>query len=240
MSKFCGSCGANMEDDAKVCGACGAPIETENAATPVNPANPVNPTNPMNTTNPVASMSEDQKKKITLIAVAAGAGFVALIAIIIVVNILLSHTGYRGAMNKYFNALEDYDVAAITEITSDVSYVSSWYDYDDAEFEDHKEDYIKDNVSSALESFEDKVGNKVKIKYEIQDASEISDRKYDEFIETLEDVYDYDTSEISKVMEVNYTLELKGKKGKRTVYPTDMYLIKEDGKWTVYQGSLLY
>lgn len=240
MSKFCGSCGASMEDDARVCGACGAPFATENSSVPTNPANPVNPTNPVNVTNPVASMSAEQKKKITIIAVAAGAGFVAIIALIIVLNIVLSHTGYKGTMNKYFNAIEDYDVAAVTEITSDATYATSWYDYDEAEFEENKEDYVKDNVSNILEDYETKVGNKVKIKYEIINADEISDRKYDEFLETLEDVYDYDTTGISKVMEVDYTLDLKGKKSKRTVYPPTMYLIKEDGKWTVYQGSLLY
>ena len=244
MSKFCGSCGASMEDDARVCGACGAPFATENASAPVNPANPVNPTMPVNpvnnVTNPVASMSADQKKKLTIIAVAAGAGFVAIIALIIVLNIVLSNTGYKGTMNKYFNAIEDYDVDAATELISDATYATGWYDYDEAEFEENKKDYVKENVSSTLESFEDKVGNKVKIKYEIVDAEKISDRKYDEFLETLEEVYDYDTSNITKVMEVDYTLNLKGKKNKRTVYPPTMYLIKEDGKWTVYQGSLLY
>lgn len=27
MAKFCGNCGARLEDDAKICGKCGTPVE---------------------------------------------------------------------------------------------------------------------------------------------------------------------------------------------------------------------
>lgn len=32
MSKFCGNCGAQLDDAAKVCGNCGTPLELNNTA----------------------------------------------------------------------------------------------------------------------------------------------------------------------------------------------------------------
>jgi len=43
MSKFCGNCGAQMNDDAKICGACGTPFPVETVAPSTTSPNPIRP-----------------------------------------------------------------------------------------------------------------------------------------------------------------------------------------------------
>lgn len=227
MSKFCGNCGSSMEDNARVCGNCGTPCVSDGAnGVAVNPS-----------ISGVTTMSDEQKKKITTIAVIAGAGVAVVIVLIIAINIISSFTGYKGTLNKYFNAVEDYDVEQLMEITSDALYSSDYYDED--ETQDYKEERLDYFAENSLDTIENKVGDNVKLSYEIKDTSVYSERKFDNFIEDLEVYSDYDTSDITKVMEVSLTVKAKGSDGKKNYYPSDYILVKENGKWLVFSGYIV-
>lgn len=218
MSKFCGNCGTQLDDDARVCGNCGMPCISDNsvAYTP-------------NVNISVAkSMAPEKKNKVKLIAGLSIAGIALIIIAIIAVNIISSLFGYNGVINKAMNAFEDYNTETLASMTNNFSYKS--FDPDDIE------DSISNAISYQYDKFEDKVGGNLKISHEIKKAEKLADRKYEKFLDFVEDTFHYDTNDISEVVSTKITVTAKGKEGKTTENVYDLYLIKEDGKWYLYYG----
>ena len=76
MSKFCGNCGAELTDDAKVCGQCGTPVERVSANIPT----------------PKIVDPEKQKKTKKRIKLLGGLVVLAVVAVI-ALNIVSKYTG---------------------------------------------------------------------------------------------------------------------------------------------------
>lgn len=111
MAKFCGYCGAQMEDFAVVCGNCGAPLEA--APAPGMAGAPY-----MQYVDPA---KRAQTKKIITIA---AAGAAAAVVMIVAIALLVNFTGWKGATNKIMKAYLKEDADTISAMTC-----ASWDDW---------------------------------------------------------------------------------------------------------------
>ena len=238
MSKYCGNCGAKMDDDARICGYCGTPMEdSESPQTPppgtgygytgYSPM-PYGP-GPQSAPKPPA-LTPAQKKKIKVGAIVTSAVAVVIVLTIVMINIIVDNTGYKGTIKKAIHAYETYDIQTLVEVYSDIQYQGKDMD---------KADLIAEKASMKLDSYESLVGRDVKISYKITDAYKLPEHKYSKFIDYIEDYYDYDGSYISEVMRVDLELEIKGKQRTKTDR-MNLYLVNEMGNWYIFDGSVGY
>lgn len=224
MAKFCGNCGAQMEDDARVCGNCGTSFAS--TASPVNTATNFVP----GTGDAGATLPKKKNKTVGLIF----AAIVMIVVVVISLNVLSMFTGYKGTVRKLFNALEGYDMDTLSTLVCDFVYD---YHYNLLNVDETKlDDAFEKAVSDTLDQFEDAVGNNAKISYSINDAAKLSDRKLEQFLAMVEDSFDYDSNNIKTVMSVDITITVKGSKKSTTynIHSGDLLLVKEDNAWKVY------
>lgn len=216
MSKFCGNCGAQLDDSAKVCGNCGTPLsENSNVSSSIPGVEYVDP-------EKKAKNKKRIKKFIGLIAV--------VVVVIIAINIISGFIGYKGAVRKIMNAYEDYDVDTLVSLTSNIR-----LDVFDILGDDYATDYYENIVSDDLDYYENTVGHKYKLSYEITETYELTERKVDDLLDSAESYIEYiEDYDISKVMvvEVNVT----AKEGNKSTDATlTIYLTKENGSWKLFQ-----
>lgn len=187
MAKFCGSCGAQLDDNDKVCGQCGNPVGG-NAKVQVDSF--VSP-----------EMKEKAKKRKSLVI----SGFLCIIAVVVCIFGLVNFTGKRGLVRKVVRAYDKEDASGLVDI---VSSVYELLDMDDDELEDEFEDVIDYTISD----FEDDVGHSYKLSYEIIEIYELSNKKMDDFFESVfyDDTEDVDIKKVF-IAEINLTAK-HGKK----------------------------
>lgn len=206
MSKFCGNCGAKMEDDARVCGRCGTPVDGKGVKI-----------------SGLRYQDPEKKKKIV-----KGVKIVAILAVVAIViaaglNIASNFIGNKGLVRKVMAACKDYDIDKLVSLSSDVYY------YDDNE--DYTEQYFENGVGVYLDDFELSVGHSYKFSYKVEEIYNLSDRKKDELLETLEYSYpEFDIDSIKKVAVADVTVTAKqdGKSKSRNLKIT---MTKEGKKW---------
>lgn len=206
MSKFCGNCGAELDESARVCGQCGMPLNGEAVRMP-NAPKVVDP--------------EKQKKTRRKIKLVLGLLAVIVVAII-AINVISSHTGYRGTLRKVMNAYEDYDIDTLVSLSSDVYYYG---------YEDYVEYYFEYQVGEDHDSFEASVGHSYKISYEVEEYYTLSERKEEKLLDGLESAYpDFDIDTIEKIIVAD--VEVTAKQGKRsTEREVTITLTKEADGW---------
>ena len=208
MSRFCGSCGSAVDDNAKVCGNCGTPLDTNNKVVSKVPG---------------IQYIDPEKKAKTIKKIKAFIGLVALVIVaIIVFNIVSGFVGYKGAVRKIMNAYEDYDIDTI------VSMSSSWY-YCMTD-EDYAEEHFGDVISEDLDDFENYSGHNYKFSYEITDSYKMAEHKLDNLLDTLSSCEEFDADIIDKVMIVEVETTAKSKNDTYTK-KLELTLTKENGSW---------
>ncbi len=214
MSKFCGNCGAELDDSAAVCGYCGMSLET----------NPIKKAIPGLTSQADEAMVQNIKKYGKFVAI----GVAGIVVIAIVISLIVNNTGYKGALKKYFNAMEDLDSATFCELTADLD--KRYYDDDD-----DIEALMLENMEDQMEEFEEDYGKDVKIKYDIVESTvwDLDDVKLRKFTEQFEDSEEYDGSLIEKAVELELDITYKGDKKEHTDKGETLWLIKEGGEWRV-------
>lgn len=204
MAKFCGNCGAQMDDNAKVCGQCGTPVDGGTKASPVKIVDPE---------------KEKKNKKIFKIAV-------ALILVVIVattaINVISKFTGYNGLLRKAMAAYEEYDIDTLVSLSSDIYYYGE---------DDYVEYYFENIVGTSLDSFESSVGHSYQMSYEVNETYTMSERKVKETLEGIEYTYpDFDVDIIEKIVVSNITVTAK--QGSKSVKrDLNITMSKEDGAW---------
>lgn len=203
MARFCGNCGAQLDDDAKVCGQCGTPIDGNVPGLKV-----VDP-------EKKKKMMKKIKKVIALAIVVA--------ATIVVVKIILGFTGTNGLVRKIMAAYEKYDIDTIVSLSSDMYY------YND--HEDYVDEYFEYAVGSNIDSFESSVGHSYKMSYEVNEIYDLSQRKQDELLKSIEDGYpDFDVDIISKIAVADVTVIAK--QGSKSLSRTlKITMSKEGNSW---------
>lgn len=203
MARFCGNCGAQLDDDAKVCGQCGTPIDG----------------------NALGLKIVDPEKKKKMMKKVKGVIALAIVVVIavVVVKIISGFTGTNGLVRKIMVAYEKYDIDTIVSLSSDMYY------YND--YEDYVDEYFEYAVGSNIDSFESSVGHSYKMSYEVDEIYDLSQRKQDEMLKSIEYVYpDFDVDIISKIAVADVTVTAKqgSKSVSRTVKIT---MSKEGNTW---------
>lgn len=210
MAKFCGNCGAEVEDDARVCGNCGVPLG--GASSPK-----------VDFKVPDKVKNADFKKIAVIVAVILAVIIIGSIAF----NIVRNNTGYRAMLNRSFKAIQKADTEGLMKELS--VFIEDSYGDDDL-----LEDDLDISINSYLDRLEDEVGAEPKISFEIKKASKLSDRKLKQLKDNLEDNdKDYDGDELQKAMHVDLKLKIKGPDDTSTDSINNMLIVKENGAWKV-------
>ena len=210
MGKFCGNCGTQVADGAKVCGNCGTPLVNEGGKMPVSEVPGIDYVDP--------EKKAKNKKQVKIVLGVA----ILIVIFMIAFNIISGFVGYKGTVRKIMKAYESYNIDTLIDMSSDL-----YLFYGDDSYIEY---YFAEPVSDDLENFENSVGHKYKISYEITEAYTVSDRKFGALISNLSNYGDFDVDIISKIMIVE--LEVTAKEGKKTTtINKELYLTRENGSW---------
>ena len=204
MARFCGNCGAQIDENAKVCGQCGTPVEDSTKMPPV---------------KVVDSEKKKKNKKIFKAMIA-----LALVAVVAVtaINVVSKFTGYNGLLRKVMTAYEGYDIDTLVSLSSDIYYYGE---------EDYVESYFENSVGSALDSFETSVGHSYQFSYEVNETYTMSERKTKEVLDGIEYTYaDFYVSIIEEMVVSDITVTAK--QGSKSVErDLNITMSKENGTW---------
>lgn len=206
MAKFCGTCGAQLGDDARVCGQCGTPVDGNQGK--------------------ISGLKDVDPKKKENVVKKIKAAVVLLIVIVVVIagiRIALSFTGTNGLVKKVMVAYKKYDIETLIALSSDV--------YRSGDYEDYVEDYFENAVGRNIDSFESSVGHSYKMTYEVDEIYELSQRKKEELMKDIEYYFsDFDLDLIGKVAvaNVNITAKQGSKSANKDIKIT---MVKEGSAW---------
>lgn len=205
MAKFCGNCGNQLDDSARVCGYCGTVLDEV-----YQPASSTN----YGTLGKRASKGKTIKCIVIMIVIAGllFGGF----------KLVSEFTGYKGLVRNVMKAYESYDIDHLIDMSSDV-----WF----YEMADYVKEYFERTVGNNLDHYEESVGHNYKFSYEVDEIYEPSERRLMELEEDVQEIYyDFDLGMVEKVMiaRVKVTVEKGGKMVSSDVVLT---LTKESGEW---------
>ena len=236
MAKFCGNCGARLDDSARVCGRCGAPL---GGYTP-----PKWDPNPNPKPHPKKStLNPKLKKFIPLIAAA-----VVVIAVLVGV---IRYNSPASVAQRYLKAsFTDSKRASSMLAYDDQARIVSRYDGDEEVFFENQsnwldeditswKDYYKAKDASNKEGMEDELG-RYTIKTEARKVKDVSAKKirsdYEYWLDELEDSADFDRDKIKEGKRVTVKLTIKGEDDteRRTV---DVVLVRTGLTWKVLTGD---
>ncbi len=201
MAKYCGNCGAKMDDDARVCGTCGTPLGGTSGFKVNDP-----------------EKTKKLKKRIKLLLILVIIGVVAFNG----VKIGLNFIGNKGFTHKVMKAYEAYDIDGLVNMSSDV------YFYGD---EEAAESYFEYSVGYDIDDYEESVGHNYKLSYKINEIYDLSERRQEELFDSLEYTYpDFDVTMIDKisVARVDITVKQGDKSIERSISIT---MTKEGKEW---------
>lgn len=209
MAKFCGNCGAQMEDNAVVCGYCGVGMENSSVGGAKQ-----------------FKVKDPEKKKKIKKYITIGASVVAAIIVISILGSIISNfTGYKGCLRKTMKAFEKSDMSAFSKIVT-----SSMDELDEDESDYWMEEAIEWRVNATHDTFEDKVGHNYKVSYEVDEYFALEGRKFDNLIDEIEYYDDIDASIIDKIEIAEITVTAK--KGKKSSdIQIQVVMSKENGSW---------
>lgn len=228
MAKFCGNCGAASDDSANVCGNCGAPFATASKGGVGNILAKIPGVN---------DIKPEQKALVMKIAKIAVPAVAALAVVLIVIFCFITpNTGARGAMKKYFKAVQNGDSAAIVEMLP-AYYTSEDIFGDEYDPEEELDSFFEESESNSQEAIEKKYGEGYKYKIKDMNVKKLDkddledyEDQYDKIVDANED---FEAPEISAGYKIKFELVLKGDKKDKDAKCT-VYMIKEDGKWVVW------
>ena len=206
MSKYCGNCGAQMEDNAMVCGYCGTSLDGSSEST-------------------FKYEDPEKKAKITKIIKKITIAVIAIIVVSIAANIISSFVGYKGAVRKFMNAYKEENSEALVDMTC-----SFMQDEDYSEIIAYR---YETRLENDFDNFDDYFDSKYSIKYEITNSSKLSDRQSKSIMEQLASngfVSDDDIDVVKKIMIIKVAVTAKHGSDKTSTYKT-IYLAKESGGW---------
>ena len=205
MAKFCGNCGMELDDNARVCGKCGTPVDKAAA----------------NATSPKVVDPEKQKKLKKIIK--------KIFALVVVLTVLAlsaytvsQYTGCNGLLRKVMTAYEKYDIDAIISVSGDMYFYGE---------EDYVEQYFENIIGQSLDAFESAVGHSYKFSYEVNEIYTLSERKMDELLKHIE--YTFDDFDIDTIQKISVAdLTISAKQGSKSINrDVNIYMSKEGGKW---------
>ncbi len=241
MAKFCGKCGAEMEDQALVCPVCNEAVE----AAPAEPAAPeaaeAKATKKIDVNGIVdkiqgftvktADFVKDyigKAKQNPKMWIAPGGILAALIAVIVILAIVIGNSGYKSALNNYCKLM-----------MGNIKYMEKmapkeYWDYleeeEDVDLDEIKEE-LEDSFDDMKDELEDEYGKNVKMTYEVRDEDKLSKKEIKKIQEALEDQYDMDVK-VKKGYELRVKFTIKGSEDDDSE-KTDLTVVQIGSKWYV-------
>lgn len=247
MSKFCGNCGTQLNDEATFCTNCGASLGGGQPA----PQQPVNNMTqqeagfvqqPVNNANPYAQpdysdgMNNIQygmgaatgKKTLSKQALIILGGIAAAIIVLVILIFTVFGSNYETPIKNMVKVMESGSTGAYKDLfpSSQIKALESVYNVIS---DDGLDEYIKEAATEVHDNLVDEYGDNIKVSYKILDKEKLSKIE----LSDIEDSYSYLSK--SKVTE-GYTLTLKmtieGDDDTDTD-EDDMQVVKVDGDWVV-------
>ena len=201
MAKFCGNCGAQMEDDALICGNCGTPLRAAGGE---------------------GSDKTGKMQHIKLVLM----GVAAVLALVVVLSIVTSFTGYRGLTRRVMAAYKNEEPEKLAELSSDLSY--DIYESHNGGLEDH----YRNSINSKIAYFDNLLGFDYKLSHKVEETEKLTGRRLQNTLDGLSwSVTDKAAlNSIKKIMNVTVTLTAKSgsRRQSRTV---TLQLVKEGLSW---------
>ncbi|MDE6662609.1 MAG: zinc-ribbon domain-containing protein [Lachnospiraceae bacterium] len=204
MARFCGNCGAQLDDDARVCGQCGMPVDgSQGNFSGFKVVDPEKKKKFMNKMKMIFA--------IVIVIIIASAG----------VKIVRNFTGTNGLVRKVMAAYKKYDIDTIVSLSSDMYY------YNDDE--NYVEEYFEYAVGNNIDNFESSVGHSYKMSYEVEEIYDLSQRKQDEILQKIEYSYpDFDVEIINKIAVAN--VKVTARQGSKSINKTVNITMSKEGK----------
>lgn len=246
MSKFCGQCGAQLNDDATFCTNCGAnlgqPAQQTNANQSVN-TDAIK--NAAATAQAKVSQGYDAAKNTVTTAVKKGdkktlavVGGIVVLAVVLVIILLclIFGGGYKTPLKKMVKAYTDGDGKAYRQMTvSDKMYKAMAEEDDDVD-----DDYDKYG-EEAQESLENKYGDNVKVSYSVKSKTALKKTLLESKQTQLElkaDRKDLDYEpKVTKGYKLKVEIKIKGSDDDDKSTST-LYVYKVDGDWIMEDPAL--
>lgn len=207
MTKFCGNCGAAMDNDARICGNCGTYLgEVDNVTAPA---------------------VGRHKKLLPVVIVAIVAVVVALAVSLLSV---LGVVGYKKAVN---NVLDVIARGKVTENKIEALAPKDVWEY----FEDEEDldpddavDYFEEAAEDSADYLEEEYGDNWRVSYKIKDKDQIKDSKLKKIARTLHDKYDIKKSSVKKGFDLELEVKIKGSEDEDED-DLEFAVLKIGGKW---------
>ncbi len=212
---FCPKCGKPFEENASNCAYCGA-------RNPDAPAASVNPK-----VNEIVNKAKSLNKK--NIAILAGA-VVAVIVVISLLVTLIGSSGYKKAIDNFF----DFTIKGDVDVLEDLAPEDFWEELEDeydVKLKDIKKE-LEDSFEEQLEDLEDEYGKNLKVKWKVIDKEELDEDDLDDLKDTLKDTYGTAKKSVKKALEVEIEATLKGRDDEDTD-EQEMILVKIGNKWYI-------
>lgn len=233
MSKFCTSCGAQIEDGAGFCPTCGAQAPVAAAPTPVTPVatepTPVAPvataptyTQPTLNPTPAPTAPSNNSKTTGMIV----AGIAVLLAIVILFTLFgaIFGSNYKTPIKNMFAGMEKGNWKKFsTCMTKDQ--IKSLEEFTDG---DDLMDELKENL-------EDKYGKNVKITVKFKDKDKLDKDDIKKLEKTYKSTYDKSV-DIKQAYDVEVEATIKGKDDKDTD-TANIKVGKIGSKWYIVDGN---
>lgn len=174
-------------------------------------------------------MKPEQLKKI---GVAAAAAVAVLVVIIVIISAIASGSGAKGALKTYFKAVENENFKKYISVMSEGE--KKLYNVAD---EEALEIEIEDELKNRMDNLEDKYGKNVKYKIKVTDKDEMTTKSLNVIRNAYSLSNDLAEVEIKKGVELDFEIEIKGKEESAEGSGSAL-IVKEDGKWKVYEIEL--
>ena len=247
---FCKNCGKELPDNSKFCPGCGAKQDLQQEVPAQTTVNPVGQSNGYSVKSVTTAVKDSGEKAVNAIKNSGNKFVVALVAVVVlivgimlVVN-LVSNSGAKGAVNRYIDAINDYDAEEAVECFA----FSQFLD----------EDYIEDAVDDYDDNFDDMKDADFEIDVEFKGEKDITDDDCDHdedqtwkeyYQESCEETDNYDDQEVQAVKEVRVKLTCDYDKDYKDDVKNNadgwesrkkFTCLKIDGDWYVFDLYVLY
>lgn len=208
MSKNCIACGKEIDDETVVCELCGANQDEETIEIPT---------------------SDDGPAKKGFFRVVTFERFVrygipAIVLIIVAVISIIGYSGsYKRSVEKYYKSLCKDKVSKYITVVSDLQFGG---------LADESEDVVEAFVDEFSSEVKDKVGKVKKVEVQVNSTKKLDDDKLD-YIILMSSNKRYDSDSVEKGKVINLTVIITGSEGATTFNYSNVYVLKEDGKWKI-------
>lgn len=201
MARFCGFCGAPIDENASVCGNCGKPVDGEET-------------------------KGGGRKKVNVKTIAVIAAMIIVLAALIfaITRLTQNDDGRQGLIKQVIKAYEKEDIDSMIRLSSDI-YRGKRIDGLTAE------EYFRNVMGSSADYYENAVGHNYKLTYKILDLYDMSQRRQNEYVNSIMELYPYFSASTITAMSAA-EVEITAKRGSSMVTEyKKITMSKEDGNW---------